>query len=202
MINELHDLVVAESNCLRMEALDEYISSGAAPPIPATEPRIVGGSCVKLFRKTFRSVFSNSFFVCLWASTGLEFGPPGASRGDSWGLFWASWAHLVGPWAPRSILSDFWLQFGPPFGVPNRPWNAPRATSRPILPSRRVPGKVPEGLWEVILGTFLWLGWRERKKGTKSAKKHRFLKLLLHAFSYRFRVYSVRLGARRRKSTT
>jgi hypothetical protein len=51
------------------------------------------------------------------------------------------------------------------------------------------------------LGTFLRLGWRERKKGTKSVKKHSFLKLLLHAFSYRFRVYSVRLGARRRKST-
>ena len=50
--------------------------------------------------------------------------------------------------------------------------------------------------------TFLWLGWRERKKGTESAHKHRFVKLFLHAFSYRFRVSSVRLGARRCKSTT
>ena len=71
-----------------------------------------------------------------------------------------------------------------------------------MLPSWRGPGRVPEGPWEVILGTFLRLGWRERVKGPKSANKHRFLKHLLHAFSYRFRVYSVRLGARRRKSTT
>ena len=63
--------------------LSGRISSGAAPPIPATEPRIVCCSCVKRFRKTFRPVFSNSFFVCLWASEGLEFGPPGGS-------FWAS----------------------------------------------------------------------------------------------------------------
>ena len=53
-----------------------------------------------------------------------------------------------------------------------------------------------------MLGTFWRLGWRERKKGTKSANKHRMFKHLLHAFSYRFRVYSVRLGARRRKSRT
>ena len=125
------------------------------------------------------------------ASGGGLFGPPGGS-----------WALLGGPWAPRSIFERFWVPFGPPFGVQNRPWNAPRATSRPILPSWRVPGRVPEGLWEVILVTFLRLGWRERKKGTKSTHKHRFVKLFLPAFSYRFRVYSVRLGARRRKSTT
>ena len=148
--------------------LSGRISSGAAPPIPATEPRIVCCSCVKRFRKTFRPVFSNSFFVCLWASEGLEFGPPGGLFGPPGG----SWALLGGPWAPRSIFERFWVPFGPPFGVQNRPWNAPRATSRPILPSWRVPGRVPEGLWEVILGTFLRLGWRERKKGTKSAKKH------------------------------
>ena len=97
---------------------------------------------------------------------------------------------------------QFWVPFGIPIWLQIRPWNAPRANSRPISPSWRVPGRVPEGLWEIILGTFLRLGWRQRKKGTKSANKHMFLKLLLHAFSYRFRVYSVRLGARRRKSTT
>ena len=125
------------------------------------------------------------------ASGGLLGGLP-AALGRSW----------AGLGRRGLFLSDFWVPFGPPFGVQNRPWNAPRATSRPILPSWRLPGKVPEGLWEVILGTFLRLGWRERKKGTKSAKQHSFLKLLLHAFYYRFRVYSVRLGARRRKSTT
>ena len=71
--------------------LSGRISSGAAPPIPATEPRIVCCSCVERFGKTFRPVFSNSFFVCLWASEGLEFGPPGgvflgllAALGRSW----------------------------------------------------------------------------------------------------------------------
>ena len=136
--------------------------------------------------------------MCLWASEGLEFGPPGGLFGPPGG----SWALLGGPWAPRSFFERFWAPFRAHFGVQNRPWNAPRAKRRPILPSWRVPGKVPEGLWEVILVTFLRLGWRERKKGTKSANKHRMFKHLLHAFSYRFRVYSVRLGARRRKSTT
>ena len=144
----------------------KYLQWGCAPK-PATEPMGFRGSCVKLFRKTFRSVFSNSFFLCACgprraSNSGLRggrFGPPGGS-----------WALLGGPWAPRSIFERFWAPFGPPFGIQNRPWNAPRATSRPILPSWRVPGRVPEGLWEVILGTFWRLGWRERKKGTKSAK--------------------------------
>ena len=99
------------------------------------------------------------------ASGGGLFGPPGGS-----------WALLGGPWAPRSIFERFWVPFGPPFGVQNRPWNAPRATSRPILPSRRVPGRVPEGLWEVILGTFLRLGWRERKKRHQKCQKTQFFK--------------------------
>ena len=100
---------------------------------------------------------------------------------------WRSWAGL---WRRGRFLSDVGCHLGPIFGVQNRPWNAPRAKRRPILPSWRVPGRVPEGLWEVILGTFWRLGWRERKKGTTSTHKHRFVKLFLHAFSYRFRVYS------------
>ena len=116
------------------------------------------------FDQYFRTAFSCACGPRRASNSGLRgglFGPPGGS-----------WALLGGPWAPRSIFERFWVPFGPRFGVQNRPWNAPRATSRPILPSRRVPGRVPEGLWEVILGTFLRLGWRERKKGTKSAKKH------------------------------
>ena len=102
---------------------------------------------------------------------------------------WLQNGSKMAPWraprAPKSrgrFLSDFWCHFGPPFGAPNRAWNAPRATRRPILSSWRVPGRVPEGLWEVILGTFLRFGWRERKKGTKSANKHSFLKLFCMRF--------------------
>ena len=112
---------------------------------------------------------------------------------------WRSWAGLG---RRNRYLNDFGSRLVFHFGIQSRLWNAPRAKRRPILPSWRVPGRVPEGLWEVILGTFLRLGWRERKKGTKSVDTQNFSKLLLHAFSYRFRVYSVRLGARRRKSTT
>ena len=35
------------------QRLSGRISSGAAPPIPATEPMGFRGSCVKRFRKTF-----------------------------------------------------------------------------------------------------------------------------------------------------
>ena len=93
-----------------------YISSGAAPPIPATEPRIVCCSCVKRFRKTFRPVFSNSFFVCLWASEGLEFGPPGASWGGLLGVFLGLPAALGRSWAGLGrrglFLSDFGCHLG------------------------------------------------------------------------------------------
>ena len=40
-----------------------------------------------------------------------------------------------------SELHQFWVPFGPPFGVQNRAWNAPRATRRPISASWRVPGR-------------------------------------------------------------
>ena len=95
------------------ERLSGRISSGAAPPIPATEPRIVCCSCVKRFRKTFRAVFSNSFFVCLWASEGLEFGPPG-------GVFLGLPAALGRSWAGLGrrglFLSDFGCHSGPLLG--------------------------------------------------------------------------------------
>ena len=91
-------------------------------------------------------------------------------------------------------------------GVPKnsswRPWNALGAKSGSISASWRVPGRVPEGVWEVIWGAFWRLGRRERKKSRKVSNKSVFLELFLHAFSYRSRVCSVRLGARRRESTT
>ena len=91
-------------------------------------------------------------------------------------------------------------------GVPKksswRPWNALGAKSGSISASWRVPGRVPEGVWEVIWGAFWRLGRRERKKSRKVSKKSVFLELFLHAFSYRSRVCSLRLGTRRRESTT
>ena len=52
------------------------------------------------------------------------------------------------------------------------------------------------------LGSFLAVGPAGTKKIRKVTKKSVFLELFLHAFSYRSRVCSVRLGARRRESTT
>ena len=56
------------------------------------------------------------------------------------------------------------MPFGVPFWLQIRPWNAPRANSRPISPSWRVPGRVPEGPWEAILGTFFAVGLAGTKK--------------------------------------
>ena len=133
-----------------------------------------------------------------WSQMVPKMAPKWLQNGPVWAWIKKVWVWIKKVWS----CINFGCNLGPLFGVPNRAWNAPRATRRPISSSWRVPGRVPEGLWEVILVTFLRLGWRERKKGTKSTHKHRFVKLFLHAFSYRFRVYSVRLGARRRKSTT
>ena len=58
------------------------------------------------------------------------------------------------PLGALGFLSDFGCHLGSHFGSQNRPWNAPRAKRRPMLPSWRVPGRVPEGRWEVIVGTF------------------------------------------------
>ena len=64
------------------------------------------------------------------------------------------------------------------------------------------PGGFRTGAWGVIWGAFWRLGRRERNKSRTVTKKHVFLELFLHAFSYRSRVCSVRLGTRRRESTT
>ena len=89
-------------------------------------------------------------------------------------------------------------------GVPKnsswRPWNALGAKSGSISASWRVPGRVPEGVWEVIWGAFWRLGRRERKRSRKVTPKNVVLELFLHAFSYRCRVCSVHLGARRREA--
>ena len=125
------ELVSMLSKSLRSRPLVEpqrlsgRISSGAAPPIPATEPRIVCCSCVKRFRKTFRPVFSNSFFVCLWASEGLEFGPPG-------GVFLGLPAALGRSWAGLGrrgrFLSDFGCHLGSLGRLLGRSWGAPGAS--------------------------------------------------------------------------
>ena len=103
---------------------------------------------------------------------------------------------------PGAVPERLWHGPGRPKNPSWRPWNALGAKSGSISPSWELPGRVPEGLWEVILGAFLRLGRRERKKARKITKKLCFLKLFLRAFSYRSRVCSVRLGARRRESRT
>ena len=65
----------------------------------------------------------------------------------------------------------------------------------------RPPGGSPGGLGG-HLGRFLAGGPAGRKKSRKVTQQSFFFELFLHAFSYRSRVCSVRLGARRRESTT
>ena len=77
------------------------------------------------------------------------------------GSHMALWRPLGGPWAPTPPEPS-WRGSGTNSSW--RPWNALGAKSGSISPSGRVPGRVPEGLWEVILGTFWRLGWWEQKK--------------------------------------
>ena len=68
----------------------------------------------------------------------------------------------------------------------------------------RPPGGSPGGSRRGSGRSFgeLFGGWAGGKKKQKSHQQIVFLELFLHAFSYRSRVCSVRLGARRRESTT
>ena len=122
----------------------------------------------------------------------------------------APWRPLGGPWArpcwqtlPGAVPERLWHGPGRPqkfiLAALERPWNE-KWIDFGLLEG--LPGRVPEGVWEVIWGAFWRLRRRERKKSRKVTNKSFFLELFLHAFSYRSRVCSVRLGARRRESTT
>ena len=119
----------------------------------------------------------------------------------------APWRPLGGPWA-RPCCQTL------PGAVPDRLWHGPKkfilaAFERPWSEKwidfglLEGPREGPGGSLGGHLGSFLAVGPAGTKKKAEKSQKSRFLlELFLHAFSYRFRVYSVRLGARRRKSTT
>ena len=65
---------------------------------------------------------------------------------------------------PGALLERLWGGPGRPKNCFWRPGGALGAKSGSISPSRRVPGRVPEGLREVILGAFLLQGLPARKK--------------------------------------
>ena len=73
------------------------------------------------------------------------------------GLWAASGAEVAGKVAPGTLLGRSW---DPPGSLLGR--------SRPLLGSpwglQGVPRRVPEGLWEVILGALSWQGLAARKK--------------------------------------
>ena len=125
----------------------------------------------------------------------------GSKMAPKWlpGGLWAAWARPCCQTLPGAVPERLW--HGP--GRPKKfILDALGAKSGSISASWRVPGRVPEEVWEVIWGAFWRLGRREQKKSRKVTTKSVFLELFLHAFSYRSRVCSVRLGARRRESTT
>ena len=118
--------------------------------------------------------------------TSVEIGsktlPGGSKIAPKW-LLEGLWV----PWASWDLLGALGTLMGRPgslLGSPGVPWSPPgEARGLPKIslgglgtPQERkvyrfyfwrVPGKVPEGLWEVILGTFLRLGWREQQKAKK-----------------------------------
>ena len=130
-------------------------------------------------------------------------------------------ANMVPKWLQNGSLEASGRPLGPTL-LPDAPRSRPgEALARPGASQKihlgglgtplerkvdrfRPPGGSPGGsrrVWEVIWGAFWRLGRRERKK-QKSHQKVCFWELFLHAFSYRSRVCSVRLGARRRESRT
>ena len=121
----------------------------------------------------------------------------------------APWRPLGGPWArpccqtlPGAVPERLWHGPGRPknfiLAALERPWSEKWIDFGLLEGPREGPG----GGLEVIWGAFWRLGRRERTKSKNSHKQVCFLELFLHAFSYRSRVCSVRLGARRRESTT
>ena len=122
----------------------------------------------------------------------------------------APWRPLGGPWA-RPCCQTL------PGAVPERLWHGPGRPKKFILAALERPWSekwIDFGLLEGPregpggglgghLGSFLAVGPAgTKKKNRKVTKKFVFLELFLHAFSYRSRVCSVRLGARWRESTT
>ena len=87
----------------------------------------------------------------------------------------APWRPLGGPWArpccqtlPGAVPERLWHGPGRPENSSWRPWNALGAKSGSISASWRFPGRVPEGVWEVIWGAFGRLRRREREKKQRS----------------------------------
>ena len=118
---------------------------------------------------------------------------------------------LGGPWArpccqtlPGAVPERLWHGPGRPkkfiLAALERPWSEKWIDFTLLEGPREGPGEGLRG----HLGSFLAVGPAGTKKSRKVTKKSLllFLKLFLHAFSCISRVCSVRLGARRRESTT
>ena len=120
----------------------------------------------------------------------------------------APWRPLGSPWAP-TLLPDA------PRSRPGEALARPGASQKSILAALErpgsekwidftllgAPGEGPGGALGGHFGSFFAVGPAGTKNNKKSLKQLCFVELFLHAFSYRFRVCSVRLGARRREST-
>ena len=133
----------------------------------------------------------------------------GSKMAPTW-LQMAPWRPLGGPWA-RPCCQTL------PGAVPERLWHGPGRPKKFILAALERPWSekwIDFGLLEGPregpggglgghLGSFLAVGPAGTKKKSRNVtNKSVFLELFLHAFSYRSRVCSVRLGTRRRESTT
>ena len=121
----------------------------------------------------------------------------------------APWRPLGVPWAPTLLPEPSRSRPGEALGRPGasqklllaalgRPWSEKLIDF--TLPE--APREGPGGALGGHFGSFFAVGPAGPKRKQEKFKKLCFLELFLHAFSYRFRVCSVRLGARWRESTT
>ena len=129
-----------------------------------------------------------------WLQNGSEMGP---------------WRPLGSPWAPTLLPDALGSRPGEALGVAGAPQKfVLAALERPWSDKcvdftlREGPREGPGDALGTHFGIFSAVGPAGNEKNTQVLKQLCFLELFLHALSYRFRVCSVRLGARRRKSIT
>ena len=101
----------------------------------------------------------------LWAASGAPRVSEAASQ-SSLGVLWA---------APGAIWGRSWGRLEAVLGRPGAPGGSPR-----------VPGRLPEGLWEVILEAIFAAGPCGTKKHGKSTNCLNFRKVFLHVILRRF----------------
>ena len=124
--------------------------------------------------------------------------PTWLQNGPVWAWIKKVWVWIKKVWS----CINFGCHLGPLLGSKIGPGTPQERHVDRFQPPGGSPGGSRRGSGRSFWGAFWRVGRRERKNSPKFTKKSFFLEVFLRAFSCISRVCSVRLGARRRKSTT